>query len=81
MARSEITLDGNWQKIADRRCIITILDTPSAHSLLYLNNSATDTAATKERPDAGEQYAQISFGLKETWAKGIGYTILVDEDV
>ena len=81
MARSEITLTGIWQKLADRRCIITVLDTPPNNTPIYLNDTNTDTAATKERPDAGEQYAQISFGLKETWAKGIGYTILVDEDI
>lgn len=80
MARSEITLSAIWQKLADRRCIITVLDTPPNNTPLYLNDQASETAATKERPDAGEQYAQISFGLKETWAKGIGYTVLVDED-
>lgn len=76
MPRVQIDLTSSYQQISSGKAVFTIKKTGGG--LIFFNDVASDTAAMKRSPDPEEQFTQT--GNVATFAKGDGYTIIVDDD-
>lgn len=75
MARTEVQLTGDWQKLADGPCFVTVQSSPPGGTLA-LNESATSVAALKATATPGLQCAQNE--PKPTYGRGVGVIVIVD---
>lgn len=79
MSRTRIDCTENYQLIATKKCVITVLNVPAEDTPLYINSvDDDDNVATIDRPNSSDQYLQNS--ISSLYAKGIGYTLLIDEE-
>ena len=79
MARSKVILTENYQLISSKTAVITVLNIPPDETPLYLNSvNSDDSVATIDRPKSSDQYLQNA--IATLYAKGVGYTLLVDEE-
>lgn len=80
MARQVVLLTNTWQKLTTGVASFEIKR--EADSSLYINNTDSETAASK-RSNAElqptDQIFQTSDG-EETWMKGEGWEIIIDAD-
>ncbi len=75
MARTEISLTGDWQKLADGPCFVTVQSAQPGR-VISLNESASSVAALNTTAEPGGQYAQNE--SKPTYGKGVGVVVIVD---
>ena len=79
MARTKIECTNSYQLISTKAAVITVLDIPPDETALYLNSTDTDDdVATIDRPKSSDQYLQNA--ISSLYAKGVGYTLLVDQE-